>query len=210
MEGVDAVIFDCDGVLVDSEPVSEWAWRAALGEHSIDIGPDFSPWIGTTDQAIADEFADEAGVPAAHLSDRAEVFFRERLEEVGLTAFEDTSAAIGRAEAAGLGMAIATNSQRWRLEAILAATHLDGVFGLRVTADDVVSPKPAPDIYLRAVELLGMETHRGLVIEDSPTGITAARAAGLRVIAVDRGIFDSEELAPATRVVTSLSETAPA
>jgi beta-phosphoglucomutase-like phosphatase (HAD superfamily) len=75
-----------------------------------------------------------------------------------------------------------------------------------VGGDEVSQPKPAPDVYLRAAELLAVNPGACLVIEDSPTGIAAAREAGMGVIAVDRGHFLREWLGEADQVVGSLDE----
>lgn len=205
LEGVDAVVFDCDGILVDSEPVSEWAWRATLEAHGIDMGPDFAGWIGTTDQGIAVRFAGEAGMSPTRLADENARAFVNRLEEVGIDVFADAVAAVEKTRAAGLGLAVATNSERWRLQAILEAANLTGLFDIAVTSDDVARPKPAPDIYLEVAARLGVEPSRIVVVEDSPTGVASARSAGMRVVAVDRGVFEADQLAPATRVVSSLA-----
>lgn len=204
LDGVGAVIFDCDGVLVDSEPVSEWAWRTCLAEHGVDMGQDFTPWIGTTDEAIAVHFAPAAGVSPRRLSERCAELFVGHVTDRPLPLFADAAEALTAVEATGWPRAVGTNSERWRLEAILASTGLAGRFAVRVTADDVDHPKPAPDIYLEAVRRLGVAEHRCVVVEDSPTGVEAARAAGLRVVAVDRGVFEPGLLAQATSVVATL------
>ncbi len=205
LEGVDAVVFDCDGVLVDTEPVSEWVWRTTLEAHGIDMGPDFAVWIGTTDQGIAVRFGAAAGMSPARLADENARAFVDRLEEVGIEVFEDAVAAVEMTRAAGLGLAVATNSESWRLQAILEAANLAGLFEIAVTSDDVARPKPAPDIYVEVAARLGIEPSRVVVVEDSPTGVAAARSAGMRVVAVDRGVFEADQLAPATRVVTRLT-----
>jgi beta-phosphoglucomutase-like phosphatase (HAD superfamily) len=206
LEGVDAVVFDCDGVLVDSEPLSERAWRQALEEHGVDMGQDFSQWVGTTDDAIAIRFAAEAGVSPTRLADRAAAILVDDLRYEPAVVFDDARNALAGAQAAELRLAVATNSERWRLEALLRSAGIADVFEFAVTSDDVRSPKPAPDVYLLAASLLGVEPPRCLVVEDSPTGVAAARAAGMRVVAVDRGVFDPVLLAPATRIVYSIHE----
>ncbi len=206
LEGVDAVVFDCDGVLVDSEPYSERAWREALAEHGVDLGDDFSQWVGTTDEAIAVRYSAEAGVSPTRLADRAAALLVEGFREEPVPVFPDALEALDRVVATGMPVAVATNSERWRLEAILGSARLDGMFHFAVTADDVRSPKPEPDMYLLVASLLGVDPSRCVVVEDSPTGVAAARAAGMRVIAVDRGVFDPALLAPATRVVPDIHE----
>jgi len=199
-EGVDAVLFDCDGVLVDSEPISEAAWRRALEEFGADLG-DFADWVGKTDQSIAVRFSSEVGVSPSRLADRAAELFLQQLEEEPIPVYEDAMAALKRAEEGRFPLAVVTNSEHWRLDAILEAARLSDRFRVRVSADDVARPKPDPDVYLRAAQLLGVDPTRSLAIEDTPTGVAAARAAGMRVVAVNRGYFGFDALAHATRVV---------
>lgn len=202
-EGVDAVLFDCDGVLVDSEPVSEQAWRTALAGYGIDIG-DFAGWVGTTDESIAAHYSAAAGVSPDELAGRASRLLLEALEARPLVLFGDAARALERVRTAPLVKAVVSNSQSWRLEAILTSAGLGDDFDVRVASDDVTDPKPAPDVYLLAARRLGVDPSRCLVIEDSPTGVASALSAGMRVVAVDRGVFEERALAAATRVTHSL------
>lgn len=202
-EGVDAVLFDCDGVLVDSEPASEWSWRTTLTEVGIELD-DFSEWVGKTDQALAVHFGTEARVSPTRLADRAGELLVERLEREGVEVFADARRALQGAIQSGIPLAVVSNSERWRLEAMLRAARLEEFFAVRVSSDDVRRPKPSPDIYVRASELVGVPAPRCLVVEDTPTGVAAARAAGMRVVAVDRKVFEPEALSAATRVVDSI------
>lgn len=203
-EGVTAVLFDCDGVLLDSEPLSEAAWRDTLEAQGVDI-EDFSVWIGRTDLALATHFAAELGISPTRLGRMAADRLLELLATQDVPRFPDGIAALDQATRSGFAMAIVSNSERWRLDALLAAAGIADRFEVEVTADDVSHPKPDPDIYLEAARLLGAAPERCLAVEDSPTGVSAARAAGMRVVAVDRGVFEPSELAHATRVVTDLT-----
>lgn len=202
-EGVDAVLFDCDGVLVDSEPASEWAWRIALEEVGIEL-EDFSEWVGKTDQAIAIHYGREAGVSPTRLSGRAAELLVERLRLEGVEVFADARRALEEVSATGMARAVVSNSEAWRLDALLEAADMARYFPVRVSSNDVSRPKPSPDVYLRAAELLGVDPSRCLVVEDTPTGVAAAREAGMRVVAVDRGVFETGVLAAATRLVSGL------
>lgn len=187
-------------MLVDSEPVSFHAWRDAIGTYGHDLTEsEFKTSIGTTDRMVAELWALRLGTDPDHLDELAKDAFLARSAE--LTVFEDALALRNQLD---LPVAIGTNSARWRLDALLAATGLDALFDVSVTASDVAHPKPAPDIYLRAFQRIGVPPHRGLVLEDSPSGTTAAKASGARVIAVDRGLVDVADLGSADQIVGSL------
>ena len=199
----EAVIFDCDGVLADSEWASAAAWQNTLAVYGCRLSvEEFAGFIGTTDRDLARAFGQRLGIEPDLILNTANDRLRVILEG-GLPAFPD---ATGLLERLDQKVAVASNSDRWRLDAVLAAAGLIGRFVVSVAADEVGQPKPAPDVYLRAAELLGASPGRCLVIEDSPTGIAAARAAGLKVVAVDRGHFARELLEQADEVVGSLDE----
>jgi HAD superfamily hydrolase (TIGR01509 family) len=197
-----AVIFDCDGVLVDSEPASARAWREALIRFGYQLSNrEFSRFIGTTDRELARALGARIARPASLLLATAEEEMRKALAG-GLQAFPDALRLLERLD--DLGVAVASNSDRWRLDCVLAAAGLGARFSVAVAADEVEAPKPAPDVYLEAARRLGIDPGSGLVIEDSPTGIAAALKAGMRVVAVDRGHFPRRALAGAEQVVESL------
>ncbi|MEX1003857.1 MAG: HAD family phosphatase [Acidimicrobiia bacterium] len=195
-----AVLFDCDGVLVDSEPVSFLAWSHALAAHGYTLDEsDFAESVGGTETMVALRFAPEIGVDAAALELEAREVFR-RLAPMA-QAFRDTLALVGRLEAQLVPVAVATNGLRWRLDVLLGAVGLGRLLPFSVTSDEVARPKPAPDLYVAAAELAGTEPDRCVVLEDSPTGVAAAKAAGCLVVAVDRGMFDPSRLHAADVVV---------
>jgi HAD superfamily hydrolase (TIGR01509 family) len=197
----DAVLFDCDGVLVDSEPVSFAAWYEALAVYGFQLGEaDFHDSVGGTEAMVADRFAPEVGTDPITLELEARRAF-ERLAP-GAKGFDDTRRLVERLEHLGLPVAVATNGLRWRLDALLAAVGLERLLPHSVTADEVSRPKPAPDLYLRAASLTGVEAGRCIVLEDSPTGISAAAAAGCRVVALDRGMFSHDRLGEADVIIT--------
>jgi HAD superfamily hydrolase (TIGR01549 family) len=202
-EGVDAVLFDCDGVLVDSEPISARAWRAALEQVGVEL-PDFADWVGKTDQEMAIHFAAEAGISPTRLNSMMAEHLVEILREEGVEAFPDTLVALDAAERSRLPLGVVSNSQGWRLDLILAAAGIKDRFSVMVSSDDVSRPKPHPDMYLLAAQRLDVPPLRCLVVEDTPVGISAGRAAGMRVVAVDRGIFHPDELRHATKIVPAV------
>ena len=197
------MIFDCDGVLVDSEWASATAWQAALArfDHHID-GRTFEGFVGTTDRALATAFAAQTGAEPGDVLQAAEEEMR-RAAARGLKPFPDAMALIERLT---VPIGVASNSDRWRLEVVLSSAGVRDLFEVTVAGDEVANPKPAPDIYLRAAALLGRDPADCLVIEDSPTGVSAARAAGMSVVVVRRGYFDDDVLIGADQIVDSLDQ----
>lgn len=200
-----AVIFDLDGVLVDSEWASAEAWQSTLsgfGYRADDTT--FEGFVGTTDRSLAEFFSVRVERDAAVILATVEEEMR-RMASGGLEAFPDALALL---DDLLVPTAVASNSDRWRLEVVLSAAGIRDRFEISVAGDEVLFPKPAPDIYLRAAELLSVLPSDCVVIEDSPTGITAARAAGMKVVAVRRGHFPRDRLAKADMVVDSLADSA--
>lgn len=176
------VIFDCDGVLVDSEPIANRVMSQLLREHGVKLTPlqCMQRFIGLTVEAEAASIREEFGVDLGTVLDRELTartilaFQSELRPTCGLREVLDHLA---------LPAAVASNSRCERVRAALSATGLLGYFSPRiVTADLVPRPKPAPDVYLAAAGLLGLPAENCLAIEDSPSGVRAARAAGMRAI----------------------------
>lgn len=188
-------------MLADSEPVSHDSWARALALHGHELTvEEFTPSIGTTDRDVAELWAPRLDTDPDTLEREARDAFLDLAVNVEL--FEDALALRDRID---VPTAVGTNSARWRLDAILGATGVAERFPVTVTASDVDRPKPAPDIYAAAFLALGVDPSAGLVIEDSPSGIAAARAAGAVVVAVDRGHLPSDSLGDAHLVVPSLT-----
>ena len=202
VHGLDAraVLFDCDGVLVDSEPVSYLAWSRTLAAHGYALDEAlFSESVGGTETMVAERFAPEIGVDPGALEQEAQEAFREIAPMA--KGFADTMELVDRLEASAVPMAVATNGLRWRLDVLLGAVGLERLLPVSVTADEVARPKPAPDLYTAAAALAGTHPRHCVVLEDSPTGVAAAKAAGCRVVAIDRGMFERSRLLEADVVV---------
>jgi len=179
--GIDLVIFDCDGVLIDSEIISAQmlvAELAGLGV-AIDLPYVARHFLGRSYPTVMKVIRAEFGV---ELSAAFEEQYRQRL----LAAFEARLAVMPGAAAVLAGMArpwcVATSSSQARAERSLAIAGLAGLVGDRLfTAGMVANGKPAPDLFLLAAARMGAEPARCLVVEDSLNGIRAAHAAGMRV-----------------------------
>jgi len=185
-DGFDAVIFDCDGTLVNSMPYHFEAWCEALslyGAGNIFKEDVFYAMGGRPTKDIVVEINDEYGLKL----DPEQVAFAKReafLKKLGQIELIDEVAAFAESLRGKLPMAIATGGTRLVIEKTLQAVGVSDLFDEVVTADDVKVGKPAPDIFLRAAELLGVKPERCLVLEDAPAGVMAAQLAGMTVISI--------------------------
>lgn len=185
-DGFDAVIFDCDGTLVNSMPYHFEAWCEALSLHgaaNIFKEDVFYAMGGRPTKDIVVELNDEYGLKL----DPEKVAFAKReafLKKLGQLELIDEVAAFAESLRGKLPMAIATGGTRLVIEKTLQAVGVSDLFDEVVTADDVKTGKPAPDIFLRAAELLGVKPERCLVLEDAPAGVMAGQLAGMTVISI--------------------------
>ena len=177
----DLVIFDCDGVLIDSEIISARMLIAALADRGVGIDLDYvaQHFLGRSYPTVMKTIRTEFGVD---LPPEFEEDYRARL----LAAFETGLRIMPgvREVLAGVGVpwCVATSSSRMRAERSLDIVGLRGLVGDKLfTAGEVRNGKPAPDLFFHAAERMGAAPSRCLVIEDSLNGIKAARAAGMAV-----------------------------
>jgi HAD superfamily hydrolase (TIGR01509 family) len=193
-----AVVFDCDGTLVDSEPLAWQAWRDMLAEHGYELLPeDIEHTRGHGWPHIYGHFVDV--VPAIGSSEEAWAGFSGNLFallESELTPFEDAIGTARELHARGVSVAVASSSPRARLDATLRAAGLDELFDVTVAGDEVAHGKPAPDLFLAAAEQLGVEPGDCVAVEDSPPGVASAVAAGMTVVAVARKPEHRADLEP--------------
>lgn len=182
-----AVVFDCDGTLVDSERLSYRVWGELLREHGCElVAGDVEATRGRSFAWVHAYFAERGPLPdpdAFWTLHSGRLF---QLFETELEVFDDAVETARELKEHGVPIAIATGSRRDRLDATLRAASLEGLFDVTVAQDEVEHAKPAPDLFLRAAELLGVAPSDCVAVEDSPTGVESALAAGMRVVAVAR------------------------
>jgi HAD superfamily hydrolase (TIGR01509 family) len=209
-----AVIFDFDGVLVDTEPLHFRSLRDALAPEGIHLTEaEYFKTLLAYDDHGAIRIAHESRGLALRPEERGRI--ARRKAEVFEALLPEVSFFPGvrefvRALAAEVPVAIASGALRDEIEAILAAGGLRDAFGAIVGADDVQNTKPHPEPYLRAVAELSprLDPQACLAIEDSIPGIASARAAGMKVLGVTNS-YPAEALNLAHRVVPSLEDVRP-
>jgi HAD superfamily hydrolase (TIGR01509 family) len=203
---VDAVVFDMDGLLLDTELL----WHTAEVELFRRHGDAFS-WddkmavIGTSFEATAHYFAKRLG----RSLDEGRELVAEMIELMHEQLQQDVAGRPGAIELVArlqgrVPLGLASNSPRRLIDTALASAGLIDAFGAIVSSDDVVHAKPAPDIYLETCRRLGVAPSDALALEDSASGIAAAKAAGMACIAVPQ--FAEADVGAADRVIDSLEE----
>ncbi|MFW6155089.1 MAG: HAD family hydrolase [Planctomycetota bacterium] len=205
-----AVIFDMDGVLVDSYDAHYESWRRLAAEHGADYPRDqFARSFGRTSREILAEdwpvdLTDEQ-IPAADR--RKEELYRQiiRADYPGMPGAAELVAAVHEA---GFALAIGSSGPRANIEVVLEQMRAGDCFDAVVSGEDVHRGKPDPEIFRIAAARLGVPADRCAVIEDAPLGLEAARRAGMTPIALT-GTATREQLAGAARVVDRLDELSP-
>ncbi len=202
----DLVIFDCDGVLVDSEPISCRVMSDVLGGFGVTMSPrECHTFFTGVEAGFARPFVEaRTGRPldpefeAVYLARLSDTYERE------LRPTEGVAGLIAALRRAGVACCVASNGTGATTGLALGASGLAPDFKGRVfTSEDVELGKPAPDLFLYAASTLGKRPERALVLEDSPVGIEGARAAKMAVWAL-AGTYPSADLGGADRVFESI------
>lgn len=209
---IEAVVFDLDGVLIQSEEV----WDEVRGGYVRERG---GRWDAEVQRAVMGMSSvewsrflhDVAGVPDDPTTVNDEIVARM------LAAFErrlplvDGAVATVQRLAARFRLALASSSNRALIDAVLDVAGLTPYFEAAVSSEEVPRGKPAPDVYLEASRRLGVDPVHCAAVEDSHAGIRSAKAAGMRVIAIPNPAYppDEESLALADATIRSLAELTP-
>lgn len=199
------VIFDCDGVLVDSEPVTDAVIAANLTRHGLPMTPDrvHSLFVGGTILGVRHQ-ARRLG--ATLPDDWADQMYAEMFEALakGVPLIPGILPLLDALDGAGIAKAIASNGPRQKMEITLTPSGLWDRFAPNIhSAHDAQKPKPDPHMLLKAVAQAGTTPDRSVFIDDSPTGAAAGPAAGIRTFALTP---DPDRAPPGTEQITSLTD----
>jgi HAD superfamily hydrolase (TIGR01509 family) len=210
---VEAVVFDMDGVLVDTEHLwdevrealtAEWGGRYTPEAQEAMMGMSSLEWSRYLHETV--------GLREPPDVINAEVV-RRMLQryETELPVVQGAVDAVRRLHDDGLTLAVASSSNRELIDRVLRRLDLTGLFEATVSSEEVARGKPAPDVYLEAARRLGVDPERCAAIEDSHSGIASARAAGMRVVAIPNRRYppDEDALAEADVVLTSIRDLTP-
>jgi HAD superfamily hydrolase (TIGR01509 family) len=212
MSGIEVVVFDLDGVLVDSEHV----WDEVREELAHERGGRWhdraqADMMGMSSVEWARYMHDVIGLSDPPEEISAEVVRRMRARYTEDLPLIPEAVETVRRLGGSFRLGLASSSNRPLIDAVLASTGLDELFEVTVSSEEVARGKPAPDVYYEAARRLGTSPSVAAAVEDSANGIRAAHAAGMRVVAIPNRRYPppAEALALADVVVESLEELTP-
>lgn len=180
---VKAIIFDMDGLVIDSEAGYVAAWRQTALAMGYQIDDDFALGLsGANAEQVKSYLLEKLGndFDLARFSELSTDYWLVHVEQYGIAVKHGFFSLLELIQQQNLAFCLATNSRRLQALRCLKLAGLENVFSNVIARDDVVTGKPAPDLFLKAAEVLGHPIADCLVLEDSPIGIAAAVAAGAR------------------------------
>ena len=210
-EGLQAVVFDMDGVIIDSEPIAEHFFTTELRQFGADIQPgDLEATRGMT-RADFWRFIKSK----YDLLEPAEYYQASLDVQKEIDQYTPELAASGCLElmaqlrAAGMALGLATSGSRRRTDAVIEILNLQSTFGAVVCGADVTDGKPHPEVFLKTAKALSIAPHNCLVVEDAARGIEAARAAGMVVAGYSGLGVSAEELTGAHAIIDDFAAVTP-
>ena len=210
-ERIRFILWDMDGTLIDSEPQHYRAWQRTVkrlcGMDELDfdayktcIGTTISVTVGIINRICGREFTEEEMIPV-HLREK-----RILEDEEGFLPMPGAEQTVRLLHSRGIRMAVASSSPEEYLHRVTDSMDISDCIDACVSADGCAHSKPAPDVFLKAMEVLGAKPEETLVVEDSMNGVLAGIAAGGRVIGMNNPNSGGQDISSAEVIVSSLSE----
>ncbi len=205
-----AVIFDMDGVIIDSEPMHARAAVLALKEYNVDVTLEYLiSFIGTTTYKMCQRMIEDFEINNVSVEDLVEANNRMKkklLAEEGYTEVPYVTDLIQNLNSNHLKLAIASSSSEEAIERVMDSFHIRSCFQGYVSGNQVQNPKPSPDIFQEAAKMLGVSPNECIVIEDSSHGVSAAKAAGMVCIGYFNPNSGQQDLRKADIIVEGFDE----
>lgn len=206
---IQAVIFDMDGVLIDSEPLHFKVDEMVLKHLQIDEGKHYlERFVGYTNPAMWKIIREEYQIENS-IDDLIDLQMRIKLDYLNKSnyvAIDGVLELLDNLQAKKIPLAIASSSPRIFIEAVVEKIQVAKHFKTWVSGEEVQESKPAPDVFLKAAELLGVQPENCLVIEDSKSGTIAAKSAGMNCVGFRNPNSGNQDLSCADIIVKDLRE----
>ena len=208
---IKAVIFDMDGVIIDSEPVHMKLENETYKKLGIEVtGDEHHSFVGATShymwEALKNKYKLNQTLEELIEYDRSTYFKYLNSDECEITLIDGVKELIKDFHENGIKLAIASSSPLNVIEAIAKKFQIEEYFDVFVTGDDVKRSKPEPDIFIFASEKLGVSPENCIVIEDSHNGVLAAKKAGMKCVGINSDATGSQDISMADIVINSFKE----
>jgi beta-phosphoglucomutase len=203
-----AIIWDLDGVLIDSGDYHFRAWREIMHDvcHREFTAQEFKRTFGMRNAEMLRDVLgaqrDTIDIDEEHLADVKEARYRELVRAEGLSLLPGVADWLASAQRAGWQQAVASSAPRLNVDAVMDTLHIQHYFGAMIAAEDVTHGKPDPEVYLAAANRLGVMPSHCIVIEDAPAGVQGAHSGGMACI----GVLTSHPSLQANVVVPTLAD----
>ena len=182
-----AVLWDMDGTLIDSAEYHWLTWRAALADLGVTLTREaFNGWFGSRNDRILSLYFGEtlSAEDVRRIGESKESRYREMVRGEGIALLPGVGQWLARLRSAGWRQAVASSAPPANIDVLVEVLGLEDVFQATVSAEEVPEGKPAPDVFLRAAEKLGVPPGRCVVVEDAAVGVEAGRRGGMQTIGV--------------------------
>lgn len=200
-----AIIFDMDGVLINTEPLHYEMWKRTFRNHGLIITYDkYENCIGsTTDYLMELIFKNYGKDFREHKSIRVEAaqIKNDMIKEQGFPKIAGVNEVIKRLHKEGYLLAVASSSSNHYIKEAMKTLNIESFFTLLFSGENVINPKPAPDIFLKVAEKLNVLPEECLVIEDSTNGCMAAKRAGMRCVGYRNPDSGNQDLSTSIRII---------
>lgn len=201
-----ALIFDMDGTLVATTRADFMAWQMLFREYGTDLTYEgYFPLLGRKSKDVVEHVLGLRGEPADRAMARKMDLFREIVMVHGIEVMPHAASFLDALSLAGIPMALATSSRKMKMQLVMERTGLGKYFSVMVTGEEVDTGKPDPGIFLLAAHKLGIDPKACLVLEDTRSGIAAARSAGMKCIAI-ASTHEEKDLQQAEQIIHDFSE----
>lgn len=202
------LIFDMDGVVLDSEPLHQRARELMYEKYGIKPLDCFPDPIGKSSRLFWETVADMCGMAwdSKQMEDEQFALVAEQVETGQVPVTDGLLEVLEQAKEEGIKTGLATSSDRAMVERVLRALGITRYFDVIVTGDEVASKKPSPDVYERVLEIAGARSGQAAAVEDSSAGVQAAKSAGIYCYGYRNETSGEQNLEKADRVVEHLGD----
>ncbi|WP_421910668.1 HAD family hydrolase [Marinobacter sp.] len=206
---IQAILFDHDGTLVNSEPVHLKLWNAVLSTYGIQLSEQQykNLYAGVPTPANASDLVNRFGIPtdAVTLTEAKNLETVRYLEQQSFPLMPGVTRTITSIHRLGLKLGVVTGASANGVQTTLCANEFESLFSLTVSGDDVLKSKPEPDCYLLALERLSLQPEDCIAIEDTEHGLRAAALAGIKCLAIPTVMSKHHDFSLASAVLPDMN-----